>query len=124
MIRNGELAKRISLIGMVAVLCGITALPVMAYSSYRTQDVYNFGAREGYSFGYKRGQEDYRAGRKFDFKEDGAYREGDYGYRKEYGHKGDYKRGFKEAFERAYYDGFYSRGYHGQRGGYFDGRNR
>ena len=49
---------------------------------------------------------------KYDFKHDGAYKHADYGYRDEYGHKGDYKRGFKDGFERGYDDAFYSRGNH------------
>jgi len=112
MIQKGGSLKRLSVIGIVTILFGLTALPAMAYSNYRSEEVYAFGNREGYSMGYRRGIEDYRNHRKFDYKSDGAYKNGEYGYRKEFGHKGEYKNGFKNGFQRGYDDAFYSRGYH------------
>ena len=112
MTQKSSLLKKMSLVGIVTVLCGLTALPVMAYTRFHTEDVFAFGNREGYSMGYRRGRDDYANHMKYDFKHDGAYKHADYGYRDEYGHKGDYKRGFKDGFERGYDDAFYSRGNH------------
>ena len=59
MTQKSSLLKKMSLVGIVTVLCGLTALPVMAYTRFHTEDVFAFGNREGYSMGYRRGREDY-----------------------------------------------------------------
>jgi len=116
MIRNGGFGKRISLLGIFECCAVSTALPGMSYSNYRSRMSIH-RSQEGYSLGIV------AAGRlsrqaKIHFKDYRAYRDGDYGIASNTV-TGDYNRGFKEAFERAYDYVFYGRGYRGQRVGIF-----
>ena len=125
MTQKSALIKKMSLVGIVTILFGLTAFPVGASSRYYPEDVYHFGNREGYSMGFRRGKEDYANRVRYNYSSDSAYKHADYGYRDDYGHKGDYKRGFKDGFAKGYDDAFYSCGYHEPRGrNVYDERNQ
>lgn len=72
-------------------------------------------ARErGLSDGYEKGREDGRDRDRFDPRRHKWYREGDRGYRREYGPRDAYERVYREAFMQGY-----ERGYRESRSGYW-----
>ncbi len=62
--------------------------------------------RHGADDGYERGLDDGRDGDRFDVRRHGRYRDGDRGYRRDYGSKALYQDAYRNAFERAYRAGF------------------
>lgn len=67
------------------------------------------GREQGYEDGLRHGREDDQRGVGYDLKSD-DYKKAERGYRKEYGSKGDYKKGYKQGYEQGYSEGY--------RGGY------
>jgi hypothetical protein len=69
-------------------------------------DTYQLGYGRGYQDGLDRGRNDGRRGDRFDFWREKCYRNGDAGYRRDYGPKYEYvnayRRGFEEGYRRAY----------------------
>lgn len=83
----------------------------------------------GYEDGYREGEKDGRHGDRFGFWDEGRYRGGDHGYRRNYGPRWEYtnayRRGFEAGYRRAYesYDRYRYYGRDRYRDSY-DGRDR
>jgi hypothetical protein len=71
------------------------------------------GSERGFSDGYEKGREDARDGDRHDPRRHKWYREGDRGYRRDYGSRDYYKRLYRDAFLQGY-----ERGYRESAGGY------
>jgi len=71
------------------------------------------GSERGFSDGYDKGRVDARDGDRYDPRRHKWYRQGDRGYRRDYGSKDYYKRLYRDAFLQGY-----ERGYREARGGY------
>ena len=69
---------------------------------YRTADTFRVGFNRGYEDGIDRGRNDGRHNDRFDYRREGKYRDGDSGYRRHYGPKHEYVRGYREGFEQGY----------------------
>ena len=67
----------------------------------------------GFSEGFDKGRDDGRDGRQFEVERHKWYREGDRGYKREYGSRDGYKVEYRDAFRQGY-----ERGYSEARGGY------
>jgi hypothetical protein len=63
----------------------------------------------GYRAGYDRGLQDAR-GRRYDYRRDNVYRDGNRGYDGRYGDRDDYRRSFQQGFASGYDAAFYGRG--------------
>ena len=80
---------------------------------------YGYGARETFRIGLDRGYEEgLRQGRRdggrrsgYRFSDDRRYRQGDAGYRRAFGPRYEYIRGFRAGYERGYRDGYESARY-------------
>lgn len=80
------------------------------------------GYRRGFDEGVDKAFEDLRKGRRHDVLRHRRYRDGDNGYRREYGprdlYKNAYREGFRAGYERAFRDGYRDGGrYRDMRGG-------
>lgn len=91
------------------------------FSAYEQRVAFN----NGYQLGYGHGANDRYYGRSYDVDRHKAYRDGDSGFRREFGDKDDYKRVFRNGFERGYRDGYdgYRRRVGGWNGDYCDSRD-
>jgi hypothetical protein len=77
------------------------------------------GFEKGYEDGLKHGRKDGDRRETFEFTHDKHYRQGDHGYRSEYGPRFEYVRGYRRGYEEGYrdgYEGYFSRDGHGRRG--------
>lgn len=74
----------------------------------------------GYRRGVERGERDGRSGRAMNYRDEGDYRNGDWGYNRRYGSRDYYRESFRSGFEAGYRNGYgrYARGGYG----YGDGR--
>lgn len=72
------------------------------FSAYEQRIAFN----NGYQLGYGQGSNDRFYGRGYDVDRHKAYRDGDSGFRREFGDKDDYRRVFRSGFERGYRDGY------------------
>ncbi|MBI4851624.1 MAG: hypothetical protein HY819_07505 [Acidobacteria bacterium] len=70
---------------------------------------YSAAWENGYRLGYGAGSNDYSYRNSYDVDRNKAYRDGDSGYRGEYGSKDQYKREFRSAYESGYRDGYQGR---------------
>lgn len=85
-------------------------------------DTFRIGLDNGYGEGLREGRRDGERRREYRFSNDRRFRSGDHGYRRSFGPRYEYVRGFRSGYERGYRAGYeastrYARGY-----GY--GRNR
>jgi hypothetical protein len=79
-------------------------------SRYDRSYGFNSAAWEnGYRLGYGAGSNDYSFRSSYDVDRNKTYRDGDSGYRNEYGSKDQYKREFRSAYESGYRDGYEGR---------------
>ncbi len=76
-------------------------------------DVLRQAVRYGYEEGYRHGQADRDDGRAFDYRDDFAYQDANYGYTGLYVPEADYNYYFRQGFLRGYQDGFYARQQYG-----------
>jgi hypothetical protein len=60
----------------------------------------------GYRSGLEQGARDVGDGRAFDLRRHDQYRDGDRGYDRRYGNRGQYKQAFRDGFERGYREGY------------------
>jgi flagellar biosynthesis/type III secretory pathway protein FliH len=71
----------------------------------------------GYNQGYQRGQsagaEDSRRGDRFDFADESDYRNGDWGYRSQYGNRDRYRDSFRYGYQDGYRSGYGNYGTYG-----------
>ncbi|MCL4822413.1 MAG: hypothetical protein KJ067_25070 [Vicinamibacteria bacterium] len=86
------------------------------------REAWRFGYDRGYREGLEEGSQDGRRNQRFDFWRERDYRNADKGYRRHYGPKPIYERGFREGFEAGYRRG-YAR-HDDRRDGRWDGRDR
>jgi hypothetical protein len=63
---------------------------------------YDEGFNRGVQEGMTEGRKDGRSGDRFEFRDEGDYRNGDVGYRSSYGPKRQYVNGFRAGFEQGY----------------------
>jgi hypothetical protein len=77
-----------------------------AYGYSRTNQ--NVAFDNGYRAGFDRGRDDVRD-RRYDYGRYSAYRDGDSGYDRDYGDRGDYRESFRQGFIAGYDDGYYGR---------------
>ena len=68
----------------------------VAYSAF--DEGYRLGTRDGRAAGYRDLGKPYRA----NFWDDGRYRRGDYGYRRHFGPRPEYARGYRAGYEDGY----------------------
>ena len=73
-------------------------------------------AANGYQAGYEDGREDRAAGERFNYQDEGEYRDGTAGYRDSYGDRELYRRYFRQGFQRGYDDGYRGRSRRGGTG--------
>jgi len=108
------------------------------YGYQRNQYTRGRGFDRGYRDGVKHGRKDGDKGRGFYVARDNDFRDADNGYRRDYGPRYEYARGYRDGYEegyrrgyaeygRGYYgrgryrdDGYYGRGRNGDRDGYYD----
>jgi flagellar biosynthesis/type III secretory pathway protein FliH len=98
---------------LIAILCtlflGSFVLPHAAQGAVSKDQAFRLGYDEGYRDGAREGQNDYRAGRGHDRRND-AYRRGDDGWRNSIGHRGDYQKGYRQGYEAGYRSAYQGRG--------------
>jgi hypothetical protein len=80
-------------------------------------DVYQIARENGHREGLRFGEEDRRNGDRYNNETSSYYRNGDSGYRSEYGDREAYRQGYREGFRRGYDEG-YRRGSGGWGGGF------
>lgn len=73
------------------------------------REVYSAGYERGYYEGAKEGARDARGGRRFEYRDEGRYRDGDHGYRSSYGPRREYTQGFRRGYEEGYRRGYATR---------------
>ena len=100
-----------------------------AYGYQGRQYTRSRGFDRGYRDGLKHGRKDGDKGRSFNVRRDDDFRDADNGYRREYGPRYEYSRGYRDGYEEGYRRGYveYGRGYGYYGGGYRDdgyGRGR
>jgi flagellar biosynthesis/type III secretory pathway protein FliH len=87
-------------------------------NSYETSqygaDQLQQGVNSGYEEGYRAGQADREDGARFDYRNNWAYRDANYGYTGMYVDQSQYNYYFQQGFQRGYQDGYYSRSQYGQ----------
>ena len=88
------------------------------YDGYRgyAYDTFRIGADYGYGEGLREGRRDGERRREYRFSNDRDFRRGDAGYRRSFGPRHEYVRGFRTGYERGYRAGYeqsirYARGY-------------
>ena len=102
--------KRYLLVPAVSAFALALAAPASAqfgrpsdrYGYYGAGPAYDNGFREG----IKEGEKDARSRDAFEFRDEGDWRDGDRGYRREYGSRNTYQRVFRDGFEAGYADGY------------------
>jgi hypothetical protein len=107
--------------GLVTALALVAVLGLTVPAVAQPARVYGYGEmqRLAYDNGYRRGledgQRDARDRRSFDARRDNDYRNGDWGYNRRYGPRGQYRQDFRNGYEAGY-----SAGYRGTTGAYGD----
>jgi hypothetical protein len=106
-----ERRNRLLLVTAAAAIVLFTALPAHAqFGGWSDRYGYNNWRRLAYENGYREGvgegQKDARSRDAFEFRDEGDWRDGDKGYRREYGDRNLYRRTFRDGFESGYADGY------------------
>jgi hypothetical protein len=106
------------LAGFISI--GLTYIDAAAHTNtvsnnYRDDYRYNYRDSErialinGYQLGYGSGSNDYSFSKSFDIRRHKAFRDGDSGYRDQFGDKDRYEDTFRQGFEQGYRDGYSGR---------------
>lgn len=118
------MTKRFGWLPVLASLALITVTtPACAQTVYGGRgygygtDVRRVAYDNGYRRGFDNGVRDARSGRNANFRNDGAYRDADWGYDRRFGSRGQYRQVFRDGYESGYREG-YSRNARGGYGGY------
>ena len=69
-------------------------------------DARRAGYDNGYREGLKEGEKDARRGDRFEFRDEGAFRDGDRGYRRQFGDRDRYRQSFRSGFSAGYSDAY------------------
>jgi hypothetical protein len=80
------------------------------------------GHAKGYEEGFDEGRKDADRGRRFDVRRHDEFRDGDRGYKRDYGPKYEYVQGFRAGFDEGYRDAYQAR--NGRSDRYGRGRDR
>jgi hypothetical protein len=112
---HGEHAMKMLSCAFAALLVmALSPAPASAQPGWRQSPAYAQGPAydNGYRAGFDIGARDARDGRPFDVRRHDVYRDGDRGYDRRYGNRGQYKQVFRAGFDRGYSDGYarYGRG--------------
>lgn len=91
----------------VGVVVATDRSPYYGRDAYRGRyNVERIAFDNGYRDGLREGEKDDRRDDRFDYRDEGRYRSGDAGYRREYGPRYEYasayRRGFAEGYRRGY----------------------
>lgn len=117
-------AASVALTGTRTAQAGVQVGVVIAtdrsdyYDRDRYRGRYNFeriAFDNGYRDGLREGEKDDRSDDRFDYRDEGRYRSGDSGYRREYGPR----HAYVSVYRRGFVEG-YRRGYANARGRYYD----
>jgi hypothetical protein len=125
--------KRFLLVPAFGVLVLASSAPASAQSGWPdySRPSYRYEPRQpyyqpgrvaydnGYREGIREGEKDGRRRDAFNFRDEGAWRDADKGYRRTYGDRGRYGQLFRDGFEAGYADGYRR---HGAYPGYGNGR--
>lgn len=96
---------------------GIQAGPNRGYYDRGRYEVRRIAFDNGYRDGLREGEKDDRSDDRYNYRDERRYRQGDAGYRREYGSRFAYASAYRQGFE----DG-YRRAYSNRRTGRFDRR--
>lgn len=111
---------------VAAVLAAFTSAAAADDGYYRGRygsrgygyDTFRIGLDNGYGEGLREGRRDGERRRDYRFSNDRRFRNGDHGYRRSFGPRYEYVRGFRAGYERGYRAGYessiryrYGRGY-------------
>ena len=125
----GAVAAGVALAAPLPAQAGVSVSVVLVddrgdYEGYRGRNtVARIAFENGYRDGLREGEKDDRRDDRFEYRDEGRYREGDVGYRREYGPRqayvSAYRRGFVDGYRRGYanvathgrYDDRYGREY-------------
>src|SRR5689334_19702825 len=99
---------------LVAAALATLTLPATAWADpqlgvivqWGTRPNGNIGYNEGYVRGVREGEKDARQGDRFEFNDEGDYRNGERGYRREFGSREYYRNDFRRGFEVGYSNGY------------------
>jgi hypothetical protein len=105
--------RRLKEIGMALTM--LLALSGLAVATHDKDDYHGgsiearqHGYEHGYRDGFHHGREDLERRASYNFRTE-DYKDGERGYGKYMGDKGDYKKGYREGYEAGYGDAYYSR---------------
>lgn len=87
-------------------------------------DTFRIGLDKGYGEGLREGRRDGERRREYRFSNDRRFRRGDAGYRRSFGPRYEYVRGFRAGYERGYRAGYESSTRYAYGRGYGYGRDR
>ena len=79
------------------------------YGGYGNQQLRQTALNAGYNAGIREGRNDYRRGDRFDYRDEGAFRDATRDYNSRLGDRELYRQYFRQGFENGYRDGY--RGY-------------
>ena len=110
-----ESMKRYLLIPAVSMFALALAAPASAQFGRPSDRNGYYGSGLAYDNGYregiKEGEKDGRSRDQFDFRDEGDWRDGDHGYRREYGpreqYRDLYRQAFRDGYDRGYREAFY-----------------
>jgi hypothetical protein len=105
-----DIMKRSLAVPVFGVLALALAAPASAQFGRPSDRSGYYGSGPAYDNGYregiKEGEKDARSRDAFEFRDEGDWRDGDHGYRGEYGDRSFYRRVFRDGFEAGYADGY------------------
>lgn len=104
-IRHLALMSALTLMAPTAIV-GASAPAATAPDQWGTGGAQGYAYREGYDRGLRAGEEDSRRNQSFNFTDESDYRNGDAGYRSQYGnrtlYRDDFRRGYSEGYRLGY----------------------
>jgi hypothetical protein len=87
-------------------------------------DTFRIGLDNGYEEGLREGRRDGERRREYHFSDDRRFRNGDSGYRRSFGPRYEYVRGYRTGYERGYRAGYEASSRYAYGRGYGYGRDR
>ena len=96
---NGRNARMVmaTLVAMLTLGSSFSVLAQRRYDrNYDKNYVREIGRRNGFEFGEREGRRDVQSRDRFDYKRSRIYKDAEIGYRDDFGHRGDYRNGFRD----------------------------